>query len=125
LTRGNLQLTYVIINSMALPKEFRLKKRKNFEKIKNKGQKVHTPLFVALILKGQKEGPKFGFVVSKKIDKKAVGRNKIRRRLSEAVKGLLSEMRKDIFVILLTKRNIKNANYQEIKNEIKNIDRLF
>ncbi len=110
---------------MALPREFRLKRRKNFKKIKGKGQKVHTPLFVVLILKGQKEGPKFGFVVSKKIDKRAVYRNKIRRRLSEAVIGLLPEMRKDIYALFLTKKSIKGVDYQEIKNEISKISQLF
>jgi ribonuclease P protein component len=115
----------VIIKFMALPKNFRLKKEKNFDKVKRQGQIIHSPLFAVSILTGQKKGPKFGLVVSKKIDKKATERNKIRRWLSEAVRSLLPQLRLDIYAVFFVKKQIKQSNYQKIKDEIKKIDLLF
>jgi len=110
---------------MALPKKFRLKKRKEFDKVKQQGQKVHSPLFVVSYVNNESDGPKFGFVVSKKIDKKAVVRNKIRRRLSEAIRCLLPQLKQDIYAVFLVKKKIKEANFSEIKTEIENISQLL
>lgn len=110
---------------MALPKKFRLKKKKSFDKVKRQGQIVHSPLFAVSILTGQEKGPKFGFVVSKKIDKKASARNKIRRWLSEAVRNLLPQLRSDVYAVFFVKKQIKQSNYHKIKDEIKKINRLF
>jgi len=110
---------------MALPKELRLKKDKDFDKVKQQGQVCHFPLFTVSILKGQSGGPKFGFVVSKKIDKKAVVRNKIRRWLSEAIRVLLPQLRQDVYTVFFVRKKIKDSNFKEIKNEIKQINELF
>lgn len=110
---------------MALPKEFRLKKQKEFDKVKQQGQTVHSSLFVVSYIDNQSDGPKFGFVVSKKIDKKAVVRNKIRRRLSEAIRCLFPQLKKDIYAVFLVKKRIKEANFKEIKEEIESISQLL
>lgn len=110
---------------MSLPKKFRLKKQKDFDKVKHQGQTFHTPLFAVSVLTEQSEGPKFSFVVSKKIYKKAVKRNKIRRWLSEAVRVMVPHLRQDIYAIFFVKKQIKTVNYQKIKNEIEKIGQLF
>ncbi len=110
---------------MALPKNFRLKKKNNFDKVKRHGQVVQTPFFFASILDGQKDGPKFAFVVSKKIDKKAVVRNKIRRYLSEAIRILMPQLKKDVYAVFFVKKEIKNLEFNQIKKEISKIYQLF
>ena len=102
---------------MALKKSLRLKKKKDIQKVKQEGNIIHTPLFSVLYLDNQKKGPKFGFVVSKKIDKIAVKRNKVRRRLAEAVRSLLPKLKKDIYVLVLAKQSVKKADFEQI-NEI-------
>ncbi len=110
---------------MVLKKSFRLKKKRNFQKVKSKGKFYDTPLFSVLFLENQEKAPKFGFIVSKKIDKAAVTRNKIRRQLSEAVKSLLPELRTDIFVLVLVKKRIKKASFQEIKDNLLKVNPIF
>ena len=56
---------------------------------KAKGQVYNTPLFNVNIFSGENEKAKFGFVVSKKVDKRAVVRNKTKRVLGEAAKEIL------------------------------------
>lgn len=110
---------------MALKKNLRLKKKKDIQAVKQKGEIYNTPLFSILYLKNQEKGPKFGFVVSKKIDKTAVSRNKIRRQLAEAVRSLLPEIRDDIYVLFLVKTKIKKTNFNQIKENILKVKPIF
>ena len=69
-----------------LPKINRLKKKKDFENI-FKNSKIFKNILVSLRLcKNGLSVSRVGFVVSLKVSKKATIRNKIRRRLSAAVK---------------------------------------
>lgn len=64
----------------------RLKKRRDFLAAA-KGDKTARRAFVLETLQREDTGPpRFGFTVSKRIAKKAVERNRIRRRLREAVR---------------------------------------
>ena len=110
---------------MALKKSIQLKKREDINKVKQEGEIVHTPLFSVLYLENQKQGPKFGFVVSKKIDKVAVRRNKVRRRLAEAVRILLPKLRKDVYVLVLAKKSVKEADFDQIKNKFLEVKPIF
>jgi ribonuclease P protein component len=64
----------------------RLLKRRDFLKVQ-KGRRVHTGLFSVQSLPRQDILPsRAGFTVSKKVDPSAVKRNRIRRRLKEAMR---------------------------------------
>lgn len=64
----------------------RLKKRRDFLAAA-KGRKAARRAFVLEVGQRSDEGPaRFGFTVSKRTSKKAVERNRIRRRLKEAVR---------------------------------------
>jgi len=104
---------------VALAKKYRLKKRKDFEAVKKKGKLVSGPLFSLLVLKEKSAGPKFAFIVSKKIDKRAVVRNKIRRRLAEAVRQILPKISANLKVIFLARPRLKEAKFKDIIRELK------
>ena len=64
----------------------RLKKRRDFLAAA-KGRRAPRRAFVLEVRRREDEGPaRFGFTVSKRTAKKAVERNRIRRRLKEAVR---------------------------------------
>lgn len=71
-----------------LPKEERLKNKKDFDKVFKLKHSVATPFLIAYFKKKHtnedNELPKVGFVVAKKVHKKASKRNKIKRRMREA-----------------------------------------
>lgn len=69
---------------------------------------------------------KIGFVVSKKIDKRATVRNKIKRRLREAMGKYLKENDpKFMSLIFKAKEKSKEADYSQIlKSVYKLIDKL-
>ena len=68
---------------------------------------------------------KIGFVVSKKLSKSAVKRNRIKRQMREAVRLILkkNEFKTGYFLLILAKNDILEANYSEIETSIGQIFR--
>lgn len=102
-----------------LKKINRIGSRKEFLEIKNKGVMNYSPIFGWLILEKDDDLKKIGFVISKKISKRAVDRNKIKRRLAESIKKYLNDFNKGTRIVFLVKKEILNKNIKEIEEEIK------
>lgn len=97
-------------------------KKRNFELVLKKGKVLHSPSFGLFFLKEKTDEPStFGFVVSNKISKRAVVRNKIRRVFRETVRNRLPEITPGFSFVFLVKKNIVNKNGDEIKKEIDSI----
>ena len=105
-----------------LPKENRLKKNKDFEKVFKEGKGFKEDLLVLKKVKNNLKSSRFGFVVSKTFFKKATLRNKIKRRLRELVRIKLNEIKKGIDVVIIAKPGLETKDFQEIK-EI--VNKLF
>ena len=61
---------------------------------------------------------KFGFVISNKISKKAVDRNKIKRRISEVLVIKMDKFKMGTKIIFLAKKSLLKAKIEEIEKEI-------
>lgn len=107
-----------------LPKKSRLLLKKEFAEVRKEGQVFSGPLF-GLVIARQKEVKKtrFGFVVSRKIDKRATVRNYIKRLISEAVSRLLPKVALGYDVLFLAKKSIVGGDFKEVKKETERIFR--
>lgn len=98
-----------------LKKENRLKKKKDFDAI-FKEWKFKRSLFILLgIKKNDLNYSRFGIIVSKKIAKKAVVRNKIKRKIREILRNRIKEIDRGYDVVIIPSKEIVDKNYQEIK----------
>lgn len=61
--------------------------------------------------------PRFAIIISKKIHKSAVVRNKLRRQISESLRLNLPE--KSINCVIIPHKHILQFDYQEIEVQIK------
>jgi len=77
-----------------LPKINRLTKKKDFELVFKKGIVFKNDFLLFKTIKNHLKESRFGFVVSKKISNKANIRNKVKRRLRQAVLNKLKEFKK-------------------------------
>jgi len=101
-----------------LKRENRVRSKKEFAEIKNEGRVLYSPFFGFLNYKKDDDLKKFGFIVSKKISKRAVDRNKIRRILSEIVRKNLDKFENGTRIIFLTKKEILNKKTKEVEKEV-------
>jgi len=109
-----------------LPKEYRLKKRTAFAATYRTGKTLHYGGITVFIGK-EKENDiptKIGFVVSKKIHKRAVKRNQIKRKMRESCRLLIKEGKisaKYLSLIFVASSKLLSKNYNEINSAIKNL----
>ena len=96
----------------------RIGTKKEFEEVKEKGRAYQAPLLAMVILKKEDEEKKFGLVVSKRISKKAVIRNKIRRTVYEVLRRQLDKISKGVRGIVLVRMAIVGKGTEEIEREI-------
>jgi ribonuclease P protein component len=73
-----------------LKKTNRINKTRELQKVYRSGKTMHTPALVIKFVQGPKT--RVGLVVSKKISKKAVERNRIKRALREKMRRGLPEL---------------------------------
>jgi ribonuclease P protein component len=70
---------------LGLPKESRLRHRKDFDAVFKAGRAWNDPILVLRILQNNSDHNRYGFVTSKRLGG-AVVRNRVRRRLREIVR---------------------------------------
>ena len=69
-----------------LPQKNRLRKEKDFRRVLKEGQSIRASGLALKFLKNRASFPRFGIVVSKSIDKRAVKRNYIKRFITETIR---------------------------------------
>jgi ribonuclease P protein component len=104
-----------------LPKENRLKKEKEFEAVFKGGRTLKGKnVFLRYLINGT-DKTKVGFVVSKKISKLAVERNKIKRRMREVVRLKKKDMKEGLSIIIVSLPQIKGKDYREIREDLESL----
>ena len=107
-----------------LPVEQRLSENQDFRAIYSRGRSFAHSLTVLYVMRRQgaaadvAAGRRIGFVVSKK-QGNAVARNRIKRRLREAVRLCLPDIRAGQFdLIFLGRKPLKSADWMDIQKAI-------
>jgi len=105
-----------------LPKKHRLPLRTELNRVKKEGTLIQGRLFSLLISQAVENQPsRFGFIISTKIHKKAVKRNRAKRLLSEAILDLISKVKPGFDAVVLAKKKIIEADFKEIRKEVKEL----
>lgn len=108
---------------LLFPKAARILRRSDFRKVYDDGSRFSSPYFAAFCLRNVEQaiGPKVGFTVTKALGK-AVVRNRMKRRLREAVRLNLSSLPAPWMVVMNGRKALLGAEFTAIQNEVK---RLF
>ena len=99
-----------------LKKENRLTKRKDFERVYKKGRGIKADSLFLKILENEQEATRIGIVISKKVSKRAVIRNKIKRRIREIVKK--NNFLPGFDLVIITYPQIKEKDFHQLEIEI-------
>ena len=103
-----------------LAKEYLLSGQKTFERVLSGGRFVQAESFGLCFLK-KEDGlkSKYGFIVSTKVSKEAVQRNRIKRALSEAVRFLTADIIEGYDVVFLAKQKATAMSTDKMMNEVR------
>lgn len=103
-----------------LAKKFRLTGRKNFANVQKEGRVYQSTNFGIAYVKREDENPsRFGFIVSTKIAKDAVDRNRFKRAMSEAVRIASIDLITGFDAVFLAKTSIVRVPTSEVMKEVR------
>jgi ribonuclease P protein component len=95
-----------------LPRSYRLPSTE-IEDVMHSGKKVYSAGVELIYQKSTNVNSRFAFIVSTRVSKKAVVRNRIRRIISESVRHLIAETNPKISGVFVVKRDISGLKQIE------------
>jgi len=104
-----------------LSNQCRLTKKKDFERVFKQGRGFKQGFLYLKFLKNNLGVSRFGFIVGKNFSKKAVERNKIKRRLREIIQKRIGGIKQGLDIIIVVLPGAEN-DFEALNKEI---DRLF
>ncbi|MBQ3642575.1 MAG: ribonuclease P protein component [Methanobrevibacter sp.] len=102
-----------------LNKKYRFHSRGGVRYVYQKGETVRSPKMSLVFVDNERGFTRVGVVVSKKVEKTAVGRNRIRRRIYEAIRNnfdLLPKKRDYIFVVY--SKDVLKIPFNELESRL-------
>lgn len=103
-----------------LPKKFRLTKTKEIENLFKKGKSSFDKILGVKTLATENKISRFVIVVSTKVSKKAVMRNKIKRRLHEIIRLNLLKIKPGFDFFILALPAAKDCDYHTLEKSLQN-----
>jgi len=67
---------------------------------------------------GQPTKPRFAFIVSKNVDKRATTRNRVKRLLGESIRHLLPEIKKPVEVVVIGSKQLIPLTEMEVEKRM-------
>src|SRR6266436_2329937 len=105
-----------------LQQENRLSKKSDFENVKQSGRFISSKDFtISFLNRKDKEEPRIGFIVSKKISTKAHERNRVKRILREIIRKNLGLVKDGVDCVIIVKPSILHASHVTLEKEIKDV----
>lgn len=103
-----------------LPVLYRIRRQAEFEGFfrSKKTASVQSPLITLYFAQTKEARPRFGFVVGLKVSKKAVVRNKVKRRMRAVVGRALPAVRTGVSAVLVARPPAEKSTFQEIEKTI-------
>lgn len=104
-----------------LDKRHRLTAEKDFARLFSKGRAFHGRGVTVKAARSAVEGPRIGFVVSTKVAKRAVVRNKVKRRMREIVRKRLPSLLKGVDIAFMARAESVTMTFQEMERSIDDV----
>jgi len=104
-----------------LKKSFRLKKAKDFQKIFKEGKLIKDDFLLLRFVANNRKESRIGIMVSQKVSKKAVLRNKIKRRIRAIIFNNLLKIKKGFDILIIVLPGFEEKNFAQINELIKRV----
>jgi len=103
------------------PKRVRILRSKDFRSVYEQGNRYSCPLFAAFCVRGDAcDGPRIGFTVPRALGNSVV-RNRIRRRVREAVRLQLDRLNPKWTIVFNPRRAAMDSPFDALEREIEKL----
>jgi ribonuclease P protein component len=103
---------------VTLNRALRLRKGSDFQRVRQQGRSITSRLLILAWIPNEVTTLRVGFVVSKRISKLAVKRNRIKRLLSEAIRPVLPEVSGGWDIVISARQAIVDADLSTLQHDI-------
>lgn len=101
-----------------LPKNYRLRLKNDFDKLFKKGKFAGQAFLTLGFVKNKLNNSRFAVIVGKKVSKKAVTRNSIKRKTVEIIRLSLEQIKPGFDIVFISKPEIQGKKYKEIETVV-------
>lgn len=101
-----------------LPRSNKVTRKKEVEELAKKGRRCTSAFFIIKVLPNNTQHNRFVIVVSGKVHKKAVKRNKIRRQVREIIRTDLLQGSRGHDVMVVVKDTALEQTFAELRNDL-------
>lgn len=101
-----------------LPQKHRLRLEKEIKTLFAKGKSVFGNSVIIRYRRNDFNFPRFAFVVGTKVSKKAVDRNKIKRRLRAIVYKQLGNIMSGVDIVFLVRKEALGASFAKLETQV-------
>lgn len=99
-------------------RSFRLKSRVDFQAVYARGKSVANRAAVLYVLERRDPSPsRIGFAAGKKLGK-AVVRNRVKRRIKEAVRTSWSRVRPGLLLVIIARQGAMDMPFQQLQGRV-------
>lgn len=100
-------------------RKHRLRANSDFQRIRREGRTLAHPLLVIATLPNDMDHSRFGFAVGRRVGK-AVTRNRIKRRMREAVRARIQrgEIATGWDVVFIARHSVREATFHQVDEAI-------
>ena len=103
-----------------MERKYRLRLNADFQRVRQKGRSWANRLVVLCALPNELEHSRFGFAASKRIGK-AVVRNRVRRRMREAVRLRFVAIQEGWDMVFIARSAIADSNHAELSSAVEDL----
>ncbi|PSN15309.1 ribonuclease P protein component [filamentous cyanobacterium CCT1] len=107
-----------------LPKHNRLRRSRQFSQVYRQGKKAvsaHLIMRVLPLPTALSESPCIGIVISQKVHKRAVVRNRLKRQVRAALRTLLPRLKPSLWIVINLKPEATQCEYGEFLRELEQL----
>jgi ribonuclease P protein component len=104
-----------------LPKNYRLRLKNDFDRLFKEGKFAGQAFLTLGFAKNKLDISRFAVIVGKKVNKKAVTRNSIKRKVVEIIRLNLKQIKPSFDLVFIVKPEVRGKKYIEIENVVLNL----
>lgn len=104
-----------------LKKNQRLTKKQDFTRLAIQGRSIFGSFATLRVRPVHEKGKKVAFITSTKVFKKAVDRNRVKRRMREVVRGLFEKIPQNAHLLFILKPEALKAPYPRLVAEVERL----